>query len=158
MTLPLAYSRKCTLLFGGQDLGTFTRGDLVNIHAFLDAHLEIGSDTAAAWLTMTPEDRARVLAVIEAVSEYFCSEAGMELNGRARRIAAGLMSEFAPGATDEGIAAALRNKPAQVAANRRWLKSVEKDDRWARVLAILRQWIRAKLEQPGAPRQAAISR
>lgn len=76
-------------------MGEFTRSDLIELHAVLDAHLKMGSASATAWLKMKPEDRARVSAVIEAVRDYFCSETGMELNGRARRVASALKKGLA---------------------------------------------------------------
>jgi hypothetical protein len=152
----LAYSKKFILKFGGRELGEFTRGELIDIHAVLDSHLKIGAAEAAAWRQMSPADRTRVAAVIDAVGEYFCSEAGVILNGRSRHIAAGLMGEFAPTASDDGIAGALRIKPVQVAASRRWLQSVGQDERLGRALAMVRGWIREKLKQPTATRQASI--
>lgn len=133
-------------------MGEFTRSDLIELHAVLDAQLKMGSASATAWLKLTPENRATVSAVLEAVCEYFCmSEGGIEsLSGRARRIAAGLMGEFAPSASDDAIAGALRIKPAQVASSRRWLKIAERDERLARALAVVRQWILTKLRQPAA--------
>ena len=146
------------LQFGGRDWGEFTRSELIELHAFLDAHLKLGSASATAWLKMSPEDRARVSAVTDGVREYFCSETGNELNGRPRRIAAALTREFVPAASDDGIAAALRIKPAQVAGSRRWLKGAEQDERMARALAMVRKWIQEKLRQPAAPRQVTIRR
>ncbi len=139
-------------------MGEFTRSELIELHACLDAHLKLGSASATAWLAMTPKDHTGVAAVLEAASEYFCmSDGGLQcFSGRPRRIVAGLMGEFAPGASDDAIAGALRVKPAQVAASRRWLREAEKDERLARALAVLRQWIRAKLGQPHPPRRARV--
>ncbi len=144
---------KIELLFGGRSLGRFTRGDLVEFHSMIACLLEVEEELAGAWLSLKPEQKERVNRIVDAVLSYFSRSFALGANAgaRQRRLACGLLLEFAPDVPVAAVAAAVRLTVPTVEANARWLKKWEGSSEGVnREMAQLRAWIAKALgAQPG---------
>jgi len=140
---------KIDLLFGGRLLGTFSRGELLEIHSKIACALEVETELAVAWLSLKPEQRERVNRIVDAILRYFSQSFALGANAgaRERRIAGALILEFAPDVPVAAVAAALRVSVPTVETNVRWLKKWEQSGEGvSRDMAELRKWIAKALD------------
>ena len=135
------------LRVGGRSLGDFTRGELVELHSRIAIVLDVDKELAFAWLSLEEKERACMNAIVDAIARYF--EQGFALGGnsdaRQRRIACGLIREFAPSVSVAAVAAVLRVSASRVEANIHWLKEWEKNEGVRSELDALRRCIRKAL-------------